>query len=83
MTDKVNPTNLCINCRWWKQGYRVPGQKRGEGWISEFPDGDRVYHGDCRKNAPSGNGLSKSYPITHEDDWCGEFQPASDTCEGA
>lgn len=51
---------LCTTCRWW---YRLDDES-----------------GECRRHPPTvvpifAEAMS-CWPITHDDEWCGEWQPA-------
>jgi hypothetical protein len=60
----------CANCEFWRQRKGVPT------------------NGFCQKNAPfpkvhsPRTTLFVSWPMTMEDDWCGEFQERGDTTKG-
>lgn len=50
---------LCLTCRWW---FDLDGEQ-----------------GECRRHPPTvvpifAEAMS-SWPITHDDEWCGEWQP--------
>lgn len=57
---------LCRDCRYWSKRDR--------------PRGHVLDSGECRRHQPSPrtteNGHDyREWPITHEDDWCGDAEP--------
>jgi hypothetical protein len=58
----------CVDCR-FSNVQRTP-----------FPDGAAVTNVWCHFNAPTGEGDSQlwRWPIVQENDWCGQFQQATD-----
>lgn len=80
MSEQELPQECCAKCRFWdfikKAGFTDPDELDDKWWWSH-----------CRRFppvAPVANACfwadgvpldSPSYPLTQDDDWCGEFQP--------
>ena len=79
MTDE-----RCENCRFWKRGYRTHTQT-GQIWRTHIDFGDKgeLATGDCRAHSPVFFKQDNSnWPLSHETDWCGEYQPAKSSPGG-
>lgn len=58
--------SACKKCHWWQQ-YSLP-------WNADHPDN----LGECRRYPPQVNGEQQgAWPLTLEQEWCGEFSPAT------
>ncbi len=54
--------NTCVNCKFWVEHTFSPNDKS---------------RGYCHRNPPiSNSGPLASWPMSYEDDWCGEFENA-------
>jgi len=66
--DKEKETS-CKNCKYWNI-YK----SANTGYLDD--EGEEIYGGVCKKNAPEGEGFfGTGFPRTNSDDWCGEYKP--------